>query len=239
MAGLISMLFYLLLSFRHHRAYRLRSQDELSYADEIAFKWIQHFSIAFALILLLRVFFFILNPEWGEFGRKFWYYLCFSILLSYIALSGYFQLVKSGLKLQFAIPEPDKLPAEEDKFKTEEEARSEDFEVWKDKLGQLFQEDKLHERPNLTLNDLALTLNTNRNIVSKLINQEFQMNFNDFVNQQRAEAVIRKLKEGAHHKNTLLGIAFDCGFNSKTTFNRAFKKYTGLSPLQYIQAQQL
>ena len=65
------------------------------------------------------------------------------------------------------------------------------------------------------------------------------MNFNDFVNEKRAEAVITKLKKGEHVENTLLGIALDCGFNSKTTFNRAFKKHTGASPKQYILKNQL
>ncbi|MEL7063563.1 MAG: AraC family transcriptional regulator, partial [Bacteroidota bacterium] len=80
-AGLISMLFYLILSLRHYLSYRKLSLEEVSYADEISFKWIQYFTLALGIILILRILFFILNPEWGEFGRKFWYYLCFSILL--------------------------------------------------------------------------------------------------------------------------------------------------------------
>ena len=65
------------------------------------------------------------------------------------------------------------------------------------------------------------------------------MNFNDFVNEKRAEAVIEKLKNGEHISNTLLSIALDCGFNSKTTFNRAFKKHTGITPKQFIAKHQL
>ena len=60
------------------------------------------------------------------------------------------------------------------------------------------------------------------------------MNFNDFINNYRIEAVKENLKKGEHKKTTLLGIAFDCGFNSKATFNRAFKKSTGLSPKDYL-----
>ena len=62
------------------------------------------------------------------------------------------------------------------------------------------------------------------------------MNFNDFINHYRIEAVKEKLNFGEHHKTTLLGIAFDCGFNSKATFNRAFKKSTSLSPKDYLKS---
>ena len=61
------------------------------------------------------------------------------------------------------------------------------------------------------------------------------MNFNDFVNQKRVEAIIKQLNQGAHISNTLLSIALDCGFNSKTTFNRAFKKETSITPKQFIE----
>ena len=61
------------------------------------------------------------------------------------------------------------------------------------------------------------------------------MNFNDFVNHYRIEAIKEKLNNGEHNTSTLLGIALDCGFNSKATFNRAFKKSTSLSPKDFIE----
>ena len=61
------------------------------------------------------------------------------------------------------------------------------------------------------------------------------MNFNDFINHYRIEAVKVKLREGEHQQTTLLGIAFDSGFNSKATFNRAFKKSTGTTPKNFIE----
>ena len=110
---------------------------------------------------------------------------------------------------------------------------------WKDKITHLFESKEVYKNPNLTLTDIASFLNTNRNIISKTINQEFQMNFNDFVNKKRAEAVMEQLKNGEHVKNPLLSIAWDSGFNSKTTFNRALKKHTGTTPRQFIIQNQL
>lgn len=240
MAGLISMLFYLFASLKSYVSYRNLSLQEVSYADEIAFKWIKHFIIAFSLILVLRVLFFILNPEWGEFGRKYWYYLCFSILLFYISLTGYSNTIKTSIKLA-ATPlvgfEPSGSGQNGENNTESEEALA--VPMWKDKIEHLFEAEEIYKNPNLTLTDLASLLNTNRNIISKAINQEFNMNFNDFVNEKRAEAVIEKLKNGEHTRNTLLGIALDCGFNSKTTFNRAFKKHTDTTPKQFITKNQL
>lgn len=240
MAGLISMLFYLFLSLKYYFSYRKLSLQEVSFADEIAFKWIKHFTIIFSLILVLRVLFFIMNPEWGEFGSKFWYYLCFSILLMYISITGYSNTIKTTIKLDAELLTTFE-PSGNDKS---DEANNESEEAsmlreWKDKITPLFEAEDVYKNPNLTLTDLASLLNTNRNIISKAINQEFQMNFNDFVNKKRAEAVIERMKNGEHAKNTLLAIALDCGFNSKTTFNRAFKKYTGTTPKQFITKNQL
>ncbi|MDX1463073.1 MAG: AraC family transcriptional regulator, partial [Marinirhabdus sp.] len=97
MAGLISMLLYLGLSLRYYKKYRVFTLQEASFADEISYRWIEHFLFAFSFILLLRVVFFMVNPEWGEFGSKYWYYVCFSILFLYIAVTGYSTVVKTTL----------------------------------------------------------------------------------------------------------------------------------------------
>lgn len=61
------------------------------------------------------------------------------------------------------------------------------------------------------------------------------MNFNDFINQYRVKAVIKKMEAGEHTIQTLLGLALEVGFNSKSTFNRAFKRHTSRSPNDYIK----
>jgi AraC-like DNA-binding protein len=65
------------------------------------------------------------------------------------------------------------------------------------------------------------------------------MNFNDFVNYYRVQAVVEKLKMGEQKTQTLLSIAYDCGFNSKATFNRAFKKAMGTSPKNWMEQEGL
>ena len=81
--------------------------------------------------------------------------------------------------------------------------------------------------------DLAEKLGMNRGELSEVINVGAEKNFNDFVNHYRVEEVKRKLQQGEGEKYSLLAIALDCGFNSKATFNRVFKKLTGQSPSDY------
>ncbi|TXD81497.1 helix-turn-helix transcriptional regulator [Subsaximicrobium wynnwilliamsii] len=238
-AGLLSMLSYLLLSLRYYFIYKNLAYQEVSFADAILFKWIGHFLFVFTAILVLRVLFFILNPEWWEFGSKFWYYLCFSVLFFYIALSGYFNTVRAPFALDTSLldyPRKTNLKKEMESSKLKHSQQTEipDLEEWKSKITKFIEQEGLYTNPNLTLTDVASSLQTNRNLISKAINQGFQMNFNDYVNAQRVDAVISKFRSGQQNSKTLLGIALDCGFNSKSTFNRAFKKKTLLTPKDFL-----
>ncbi|WP_413670741.1 ABC transporter permease [Mucilaginibacter sp. Mucisp86] len=85
----------------------------------------------------------------------------------------------------------------------------------------------------LSLNSLAKELGISIHELSKIINTGLRKNFNDFVNEFRIQDVTRKMRDPEYDRITLLGIAYDCGFNSKTTFNRAFKQVTGKSPAEY------
>lgn len=112
--------------------------------------------------------------------------------------------------------------------------RDADLEHWKRKVLTYFETEKAYLNPELTLSELAAKLNTNTSVLSAVINSGFGKNFNDFVNQYRVEAFKRKAAAPDSKHLTLLAIAFDCGFNSKATFNRAFKKVTDVSPKAFL-----
>ncbi len=240
-AGLISMLFYLFLSLRYYLLYKNLAYQEVSFAESVLFKWVSHFLIAFSFILILRVLFFILNPEWWNFGSKFWYYVCFSLLFFYIAVSGYFNTVSVPFSLNAAFRDSsakkisgtnEVVSDQENTLQTETEISN--FEEWKTKVDNYVGLEDVYTNPNLTLTDVASALQTNKNVISKVINQGFDLNFNDFINAQRVDAIISKIRDGELDSKTLLAIALESGFNSKSTFNRAFKKKTSLTPKKFI-----
>lgn len=232
MLGLISMLFYLLLSLRSYQQYRIKILNEVSYANAILLQWIRYFLIAFTIILVLRVVFFVLNPEWGQFGSKYWYYLCVAILFFGIALAGYTHAIKTTSYISLTYSEN---TTRKELSTPKNNMTPEAMEQWKSKLQGFIVTKKAYVNPRLTLTEVAEHLATNRNVISQVINQGFQMNFNDYINAKRIEVVIHKLEQGEHHNKTLLGIALECGFNSKPTFNRAFKKHKKTTPKAFIE----
>ena len=109
-------------------------------------------------------------------------------------------------------------------------AQDETLLLWSLKLEKHLALEKSYLDPELNLTQLARQLKTNSSQLSKVINSVHGQNFNDFINGLRCAAFREALKAGDHHTRTLLSLALDSGFNSKATFNRAFKKCYGMSP---------
>lgn len=92
---------------------------------------------------------------------------------------------------------------------------------------------RYYQDPALSLNSLAEKLELTPHELSRIVNTVLKKSFNDFINEYRIADVIRKMQDPAYDHLTLLGIAYESGFNSKTTFNRTFKQLTGKSPVAY------
>jgi AraC-like DNA-binding protein/uncharacterized membrane protein len=102
-------------------------------------------------------------------------------------------------------------------------------------LVNCLQEEKIYLDSELSLAQLSKKLNILPYQTSELIHRQYQASFFDLINRHRIEEVKRRLNDAAYQHYTILGIAMDCGFNSKSSFNTAFKKLTGLTPSQYRQ----
>lgn len=89
--------------------------------------------------------------------------------------------------------------------------------------------------PDLSLRSLADQLAMHPNQLSWLLNECLGKNFNQFVNNYRIEAFKRLALDPANAHLTVLGLAYESGFNSKTVFNTYFKKETGLTPKQFLK----
>ncbi len=100
-------------------------------------------------------------------------------------------------------------------------------------LKELMEDRKLYLKEELTLQDLADELSLSPQHLSMLLNVRFRQNFYNFVNAYRVEEVKRKLADPACTHGNILSIAFGAGFNSKSTFNTMFKKFTGKTPKQF------
>lgn len=90
-----------------------------------------------------------------------------------------------------------------------------------------------YRNPQLGREDIARAVSLSAHNVSQIINELLGVNFYEFVNQYRVEEVKQNLNAPEHAHKTLLAIAFEAGFQSKTTFNRIFKQQTGQTPTQF------
>lgn len=103
-----------------------------------------------------------------------------------------------------------------------------------DKLKELMQQEKFYTEPELTLAALAEKLNIHPNYLSQVINEKEGKSFYDYINTLRVEEFIRLILIPENSKFTMMSLAADCGFNSKSSFNKNFKKVTGQSPSEYL-----
>ncbi len=102
---------------------------------------------------------------------------------------------------------------------------------WKEKLDVFMHKHKPYHNPGLTLGTLAAKVKLSPHTLSRVINEK---NFFDFVNSYRIEDFKERYEDPRNKHFTMLAIAFEVGFNSKTAFNRAFKKMTGNTPREYF-----
>ncbi|ANQ49776.1 helix-turn-helix domain-containing protein [Flammeovirga sp. MY04] len=166
---------------------------------------------------------------------------CVSFMMGYYAMNQPEILRVSELKSTHKIPEEEMI-SEVNIGSSEEpsEGLSKELLLIKDKLGEMMKSQFLFTNPRLTLPELAKALETNTHDLSKVINEGYNKNFYDFVNAYRVEAFIKEVLSDQRQELTYLGHAYNVGFNSKTAFNRAFKKETGQTPTQYFnQKKQL
>jgi AraC-like DNA-binding protein len=107
------------------------------------------------------------------------------------------------------------------------------------RLEMMMREEKPFLNEKLTLKFLADKLDIHPNYLSQVINERFQRNFYDFINTARIEEFKALIQEPRSKNLTLLAVAFDCGFSSKSSFNKFFKKSTGQTPSDFVRAQNI
>ncbi len=111
-----------------------------------------------------------------------------------------------------------------------------EIENLKTRLYKVLETDKPYLNESLTLADLAALIPISDKKLSELLNKHVCISFYDLINNYRVETVKQKMCSPVAQQFTLLAIAFDSGFKSKTNFNRVFKQKTGLSPSQYYES---
>ncbi len=242
-SGLISFMVYLFMSLRFYNQYRQFIVQELSFADAISFQWVRNFLLACLTYFLMTIGLEILNIFFDglNYTGTWWYFLLFALTFYYIAINAYSHSVETrrAFELDFLRYQPlltaPSAPVEDTIHEVVASAvkATDELAEWRTKVEALVTGEMLYQDPELSLSQLAKALNTNPSFLSRVINQGFGMNFNDYINQQRVAEVVARLEKGDQAQFTIMSMAYDAGFNSKATFNRAFREFTGKNPSDY------
>ncbi len=200
------------------------SSPKLAWIKRIVTSFLIYFSVVLLVLILDMVIFQSANQGNYFYFTRFYYYPFFigiSMLTYWIGLEGFSRRNDPETSIKDA---PD--PNERERLQRVAE-----------KLNRAMIEQALYKDPELSLNSLADHLEIKPYLISKSLSEVLNKRFSDFVNEYRVKEVQALLQDSANEKYTLLSLAQEAGFNSKSSFNRAVKKQLGITPSQ-LKARQ-
>lgn len=232
----IQMIIYLAFTFQHFFNYRKKIHHYFSNTYNLELNWLRNFLFIYTFLYLYGSGQVIIDALTDlSYNQEWWFHLASAMAIIYISIMGYFTKTESLSGLSFDPSTLETPPPILPKISSNILEKSDTNKREIEKLIQFMESEKPYLNPELNLIDLSNALGMSRSQVSQLINTGLGKNFNDFINQFRVSAVQEMLRAGRQEELSLLGIAYDCGFNSKATFNRVFKKLTGTSPSAYVK----
>jgi AraC-like DNA-binding protein len=229
----VYLILYLTLSLQQLSKYRSALKSNYSNLSKYDYNWIKIMLIGALSIISIYLTISIYELLYKD---SIWYqeYLITVIMILFIIYLGYYGINQSKVLLPNFLLNQNK-PNISSKLKKIylSDVKREEFELLEQNLESVIKAQKPYLDEDLTLGKLAKQLSTTDKKLSILLNQYMNTTFYDLINKYRVNAVIEKMKQEEYKNYSLFGIACDCGFKSRTSFNRIFKKETGLSPSVY------
>jgi len=244
---------YFGLSYRTIHHHQRRIKDVFSNLEKVKFDWLRNLLLAFGLIWVAALLRMLTSFAGAVYEIKF---LTPLLLCLTIYLIGWYALRQPEIftDLQGEIirgnDQKSVTAASMETQRSTQSARfkqypkyeyssltSHDIAEYKETLLMFLEREKPYTDNDLKVQDLADQLGIPSYQLSQIINTELRRNFYDLINSYRIEEAQRRLTDPANQHFTILAIAYDVGFNSKSAFNTAFKKYTKMTPSQYKKSQ--
>ncbi|HTD42484.1 MAG TPA: FtsX-like permease family protein [Mucilaginibacter sp.] len=218
----ISIITYLYRAHKLIENFYRRLQPVLMDRSRLEFRWLRRLLAATALLWLLWIAYAAVDyfGYRNQLGIHVYYpfYIFFAVIIIWTAMAAFLK------------PQAGVIIRQSPALKPSAPAELRGKGAW---LKKLMQANVYHQDPELSLSSLAEQLGIHSHELSRIINTVLKKNFNDFINEYRVRDVASKMQDPAYEHITLLGMAYDAGFNSKATFIRAFKQLTGKNPATY------
>jgi len=228
---------YMILSLKLVNRYRKRIKDSYSDLEKINLHWLYIILIGNAIIwslhtLLLLSYLFGLSQEAFQVLSRIFAYTAGL----FVYLMGYKSLSTPEVFTQMKVHQSGHESIEGAKYHRSGLSPLK-AEEYRGQLVSYMDDESPYLESELTLTQLAQALSIPNNHLSQVINEQFELNFFDFINSYRVREAKTWLSDLVKSRATMLEIAFESGFKSKSTFNAAFKKHTGQTPSEYKKEQ--
>lgn len=240
--------FYQLIAIKEIR----EGVEAISVFGKYSLLFIVGFWVLFTLFALL-------NKQYGPFWHKVFLHLLFAM----VSFATFYGLIRIGVELEnfkgyiiiaplvfyglfvlLPLVQPDtdskqgreKVSSKPGSGKYEKTGLSRSYSLeLKNRLLEIMEVEKVYLDPELRLDHIAKMLHISRHHASQVINENFDMGFNDFINAHRIDEAKKRLLSGFENSpETMSDIAYSCGFNNRASFYREFKKKTNRTPKEFI-----
>jgi AraC-like DNA-binding protein len=232
----LSVTIYSILSFIEIRRHQARLQDIVSFTSEkMTLNWLKVLSITFYVGYIVI---FILGGIGIIAGLiPFDPYILTFIFIAFFSFAYSFYAIRQPEILDYPIPAKEEtdegiIPAAAEKY-AKSGLRKEQAEEYLSRLLNYMDDEKPYLDSDLTIHGLSYKTGIPRHYITEVLNEKYGRNFFTFVNEYRVREVISRINDPKYQHYTILAIAFDAGFNSKSTFNTIFKAYSGKTPSEY------
>ncbi len=249
---LCSVTFYPVLVFYLLKKHRKNIQNHYSFNNaNITLHWIRVLTWGFLVGSVLTIISFqvsnshndrIINPE--VFMVSFYILLAYAVSFYGFKQPDIFLYHKVRLKDNQIKPQQEIQPAKIIKEETQPQSKyqrsglkEENADKYLKQIIAYMENEQAYLNGDLTIQDISDKLNIPRHHITQVLNEQIGKNFYHFVNEYRIEEVKKRLLSDEYKRLTLLAIAYDCGFNSKSAFNMVFKQSTGLTPTAWKKQQ--
>ena len=233
----ISVAIYIFLSFNEINYYKKQLNDFYSNTNKIELQWLRKLLFVFMSYYILAILFIVITYSFNLSENYFPSDFIRCIIIFTIAVYAANQTTLS--RVQNNIQSISEQKADSTSLENEPAAiieaviQQKPKEVNNDLLNKIIavvESDKLYLNEELTIADLANKLGYSTKTISHTINNGLQKSFSLFINEYRVSLFNARKSSGKYEHLSIMGLAYDCGFNSKSTFNRTYKEITGSAP---------
>ena len=232
-AALVHSTIYLIKSYQLITNYRKKT-----FNIHTQLKYLQTITILMGICLVAALYAVILFTFNMPYHLNFFNYHISGLVASFMIYTlGYFAVLSPEV---FKLPPKEIVPAslltKASPTPVKEYFTQEELQVWTTKLEEIMRSSKPYLNPTLTLDDLSQMLDTDKLMTSRIIHEGFQMGFYDFINTYRVDYFVQLSQDKKYQHYTTLALAYEAGFNAKSTFHKVFKKLKNMTPTAYLKS---